>query len=292
MPLDPDRVLKPVKKLRKLIDKMSGQPSPGKVHALRTNTRRFEAMFGALALDQYGFKKSVLKDLSRLRKRAGKVRDMDVLLGYASTVHVKGEDECLVQLLEGLGRRRRKRAKSLSAEAKRLRPELRKSLDRTPAELNEFIRHCNAEHIAANAAGTAVKLASDLAAPRRLGRDTLHPYRLKVKELQNVLKLTDGGSNGEFVNELGEVKDAIGEWHDWEELLPIARRMLDHGARCKLLSEIKSIAGRKYDHAVALTEALRKRHLKPARPRRKRSAAAPSKVPTQPVLEATASLAG
>ena len=292
MPLDPDRVLKPVKKLRKLIDKMSGQPRPGKVHALRTNTRRFEAMFGALALDQYGFKKSVLKDLSRLRKRAGKVRDMDVLLGYASTVHVKGEDECLVQLLEGLGRRRRKRAKSLSAEAKRLRPELRKSLDRTPAELNEFIRHGNAEHIAANAAGTAVKLASDLAAPRRLGRDTLHPYRLKVKELQNVLKLTDGGSNGEFVNELGEVKDAIGEWHDWEELLPIARRMLDHGARCKLLSEMKSIAGRKYDHAVALTEALRKRHLKPARPRRKRSAAAPSKVPTQPVLEATASLAG
>jgi len=292
VPLDPDRVLKPVKKLRKLIDKMSGQPRPGKVHALRTNTRRLEAMFGALALDQYGFKKAVLKDLSRLRKRAGRVRDMDVLLGYASTVHVKGEDECLVQLLEGLGRRRRKRAKSLSAEAKRLRPELRKGLDRTPAELNEFIRHCNAEHIAANAAGTALKLASDLAAPRRLGRDTLHPYRLKVKELQNVLKLTDGGSNGEFVNELGEVKDAIGEWHDWEELLPIARRMLDHGARCKLLSEIKSIAGRKYDHAVALTEALRKRHLKPARPRRKRSAAAPSKVPTQPVLEATASLAG
>ena len=32
-----------------------------------------------------------------------------------------------------------------------------------------------------------------------------------------------GGATPRFVDDLGKVKDAIGEWHDWEELASIAR---------------------------------------------------------------------
>jgi CHAD domain-containing protein len=61
MALDRDSLLKPVKKLRKLIDKVDTKPTPERVHDLRTNTRRFEAMFEALSLDAQGIGKSVLK---------------------------------------------------------------------------------------------------------------------------------------------------------------------------------------------------------------------------------------
>ena len=108
MALDRSRLLKPMKKLEKLVNDLDSQPTPEKVHDLRTNTRRLEAIFEALSLDSQGPGKSMLKDLGRLRKRAGKVRDMDVLTSYASTVHLDGEEECTVQLLEHLGAERQK----------------------------------------------------------------------------------------------------------------------------------------------------------------------------------------
>jgi CHAD domain-containing protein len=288
MALDANRLLKPVKKLRKLVKKIPAQPTPDEVHGLRTNTRRLEAIFDALSLDGHGTGKTTLKHLARLRKRAGKVRDMDVLTGYASTVHVPDEGECLVRLLEHLGATRRGLAKKLHREVKRLRPPLRNDLYRTQAVLARLVRknRDGAGESAAgeNASASAVKLAAQLANPRRLSRQTLHPYRLKVKELRNVLQMAAGPARPKFVKALGEVKDAIGEWHDWEELAGIAEKVLDHGKECGLMAELKRMASSKYDHAVALAESLRKEYLRRA-PQRKR-------IPAEPVLRATAMLAG
>src|SRR6185295_19133318 len=102
MALDNNRLLKPVKKLRKLVAKIKRQPPPPEVHELRTNARRFEAVFKALSLDEEGAGKKVLKDVGRLRRRAGKARDIDVLTGVASTIHLPGEEDCSIQLLEYL----------------------------------------------------------------------------------------------------------------------------------------------------------------------------------------------
>ena len=49
VPLDPERVLKPTRKLRKLLKNMPKQPAPEQVHDLRTNTRRFEAILAAVS---------------------------------------------------------------------------------------------------------------------------------------------------------------------------------------------------------------------------------------------------
>ena len=101
-----------------------------------TNTRRFEAVFQALSLDEEGIDKELLKDLGRLRKSAGKVRDMDVLTAFASNVHPRGEEECLVKLLEHLGAQRKKQAGKLSAEAIE---KLAKAAKSTPEEI-EFLK--------------------------------------------------------------------------------------------------------------------------------------------------------
>jgi CHAD domain-containing protein len=103
----------------------------------------------------------------------------------------------------------------------------------------------------------AVKLASGLATPERLTRETLHPYRLKVKELRNVLRMADRASSTRFVEALGKVQDAIGEWHDWDELVSIAEK-LEHGKECRLRIELQHNARRKYKHALALSQKLRK----------------------------------
>jgi CHAD domain-containing protein len=283
MALDRSRLLKPVKKLKKLVKKMGGQPPPEAVHDLRTNTRRFEAMAKALALETQGIGKSMLKGLGRVRKRAGKVRDMDVLTSFASTVHVDGEEECTVKLLEHLGARRLKLAGKLHREVGRLQPALRRKLGRTPAVVDRLIRK-DGGRTGEEAAATAAKLAAQLADPARLNRANLHPYRLKVKALRNVLQMA-AGPYPQFVSELGEVKDAIGEWHDWEELVRIAEKRLDHGARCGLTAELKRIAKGKYEDALARAGALRSRYL--------RNAPGPGKgkVPAAAVWEATATLA-
>ena len=147
-----------------------------------------------------------------------------------------------------------------------------------------------ADSAAANAAATAVRLSAQLGAPPRLNKTNLHPYRLKVKELQNILLLAEAPSRPRFVEDLGHVKDAIGEWHDRQELVGIASKRLDHSGRCLLLAELKRIAGSKYDHALTLALKLRKTYLQSSRPERK--SAATAGVPRPPVWEAMARLAG
>jgi CHAD domain-containing protein len=293
MALDQTRLVKPVKKLRKLLGKLDSKPAPEQVHDLRTRARRFEAAFGALALDDAGIPKTLLKDLGRLRKRAGKVRDMDVLTEFAAAVSPKGQEECHVRLLEHLGARRQKQAAKLYSEVSQSRPGLRKELDQASSLMTKLLGkkgNTAADRATANAAATAVRIAAQLATPARLNRTNLHPYRLKVKELQNILLMAQAPSPPRFVEDLGEVKDAIGEWHDYAELVRIASKQLDHDGNCALRAELKRIAAGKYDHALSLALKLRKTYLQSAGPKRKSAASAG--VPRPPVWEAMAKLAG
>jgi CHAD domain-containing protein len=288
MALDRNRLLKPTKKLRKLVNKMDSKPSPDEVHDLRTNTRRFEATFEVLSLDLDCMNTSMLKKLARCRKRAGKVRDLDVLTSYASTVHLEGEEDCETQLLEHIGGKRQRLAKKLHGEIRRLGPALRKDLKRTLAELKKAFR--KDDMLVPSAAAAAAKLGVQLAFPPQLGMQNLHPYRLKIKTLQNVLRMAATPSP-KFVEDLGDVKDAIGEWHDWEELVSLAQQVLDHGKACGLVVELKNTAKRKYEHALARAEALRKTYLRSAGPRKQGTSTASPKIPVEPVWEAIAMLA-
>src|SRR5690242_3274481 len=106
MGLDSEQVHKPVRKIRKLLKRLPKQPNPEQVHQLRTNFRRLEAVLASLSLDQKEHR--LLKQLGRLRRKAGGVRDMDVLIGYVPTVQADREQTCAVRLLEHLGGMRRR----------------------------------------------------------------------------------------------------------------------------------------------------------------------------------------
>src|SRR5579863_3149192 len=105
------------------------------VHRFRTNSRRVEALVAEL-VPENGNKKKLLKLLSKLRKRAGRVRDLDVQIGFLKNLRVPDRQNHRAQLLELLaeehGRRSKKLAKSFDVETVR---ELRKRLRRAQSEI-------------------------------------------------------------------------------------------------------------------------------------------------------------
>jgi CHAD domain-containing protein len=237
------------------------------VHDLRTNCRRIEALLPALSLDADRNGRRILKQISKLRKRAGKVRDMDVLTGYAaSVVQPVGEEQCSVRLLEYLGAERQAHSDKLYSVERRYAPKLRKRLKRCSRKLSRMLpekekNSSDESALETDVAATALKLTSDLAHPARLDKRNLHPYRLKVKELRNLLQMAEDGNKQEFVARLGEIKDAIGEWHDWQELLSIAIEVIDHGSKCRFVKELRAIGERKYQDALRQSEMMRSRFL-------------------------------
>ena len=297
MALDAKRVQKPVRKLRKLLNRMPSDPAPEDVHDLRTNCRRIEAMLPALSFHSKPQGRRMLKRISKLRKRAGKVRDMDVFTAYVMKLpDLQNEQECSVQLLEHMGAKRRKYANKLNGVRLRYRSSLRKTLKRTSKLMKRSLPEdssLNLDATSANARATsnALQLLTRLSAPRKLGRANLHPFRLHVKELRSILQMSGDTRQQNFIDRLDEVKDAIGEWHDWEELGGIANKFLAHHGQCHLLQEIRTIAASKYRHALRQSQSLRKEFLGVAEGSRSRSSRNQSRIPAQPVWAATAALA-
>jgi CHAD domain-containing protein len=298
MALEPDRIQKPLRKVRKLLKKMPALPTPEDIHDFRTSSRRVEEILQVLSLDSRGKGRRTAKALSGLRKRAGKVRDMDVLTSYATNLrhpHEEEERDCSVRLLEHLGAERHKYARKFHAVTQQSAAKLNKGLKRISNKVDKVLPAKNSAVSSKNAATSdvaaeALKLVSELASASRVGKSNLHSYRLKVKELQTLLKMADS-RGAEFVNKLGEVKDAIGEWHDWEELVAIAGDVLDHGAACKLIRELKRTREQKYTRALALFQGTRRKYLREFDQRSPASPRHSLKRPAESVLSATAAIA-
>ena len=85
------------------------------------------------------------------------------------------------------------------------------------------------------------------------------------------------------------MKDAIGEWHDWEGLIATAGDVLDHGPGCQLLRKFKENSETKFEQALALATKLRKNYLKPAERKMAKRAGAGQRL-GRPALVATSAL--
>ncbi len=289
MPLDLNRIQKSVRKLKKFVKSAPAQPSPEQIHDLRTHARKLESTLHALSLDSSGKERRLLKSIKRIRQRAGKVRDMDVLMAHVCSANADGEQDCEIQLLEHLGNQRRTHAKKLHSTVVKESTVLKKGLQTETAELENLLQDGKSSDAGAEAMAHAVELSIELANPPRLNRNNLHPYRLKVKELRYVLQLAQTDGQPAFVRDLGEVKDAIGEWHDWEELIATAGDVLDHGPGCQLLRKFKENSETKFEQALALATKLRKNYLKPAERKMAKRAGAGQRL-GRPALVATSAL--
>ena len=289
MALDLGGIRKATRRVSEFARRNPKSPGSGDVHKLRTSIRHLKTALVALRLDSKRSVGSLLRGLRKVRRRAGRVRDMDVLTAKALTVDRSGEQDCLVRLLEHLGAERNKRARKLRQAIKKRRRKLRRGLERVERSAGRTGKDKDAG-AAPDVAARALRLSSALSRPGRLGKDNLHEYRLRVKELRDVLRLSDRAADSALVKRLEAVKDAIGDWHDWVELTDIAADRLDHGASCELVRHLETIRDSRYRHALSLTRALIERHLR-AKPRKRRKPAAARAPIATPVLETVAVIA-
>jgi CHAD domain-containing protein len=260
MAIDIARLEQSVSRLDKFLKKAPKNPTPKKIHDVRTSTRKLESALESLTIRNKAAKKRLLRDLPVIRKRCGKVRDMDVLTGHAITVKLEdGEQDCLIQVLERLGATRVKYAKRLRQEVKRCAPQIRRDLARVEKTVQKLDRAAKNRGAVPDTqtTGMATEMAAELHNPAHLNHNNLHPYRLKVKQLRYVLQLSQEAQHDRFVAVLGEVKDCIGEWHDWGELVAIASDLLSPGPQCKFVQQLKRIAGEKFEKALAITNKMR-----------------------------------
>jgi CHAD domain-containing protein len=254
--LQPKQVEKPLLKLRKQLNKFPASPAPEDVHSLRTQTRRLEAIMTALGLNRDKTARRLLKLITPVRKAAGKVRDMDVLIGDTLTLSEDQRSQAVVLLVEHLAKMRVKNARKLHEEVSSRRQDLctglkyeakqvRKRLNSSSPELDDEA----APHI----------LITELSHWPDLNEDNLHLFRLRIKELRYMLQL-GANADGRLVSELGEVKDTIGEWHDWVELLKIAGKALREEKDNKVLTKIAQIGKEKLAEALSIANRVRGRY--------------------------------
>jgi CHAD domain-containing protein len=274
MPFDIERIHKSANRVVKFLRKNSRRPRSNAVHDLRTSINTLETTFITVGLSSKRTVKRFLRDLRKLRERAGKVRNMDVLIDKVLTLKQDGEQDCLIRLLGHLAAEWNIRVKKLHRLIEAVGPKLRRDLKRNSKRVEELLQEAETDPGDSVAIpmtiAKAMMLSSELKAPSRLTKKNLHGYRVKVKELRNVFYMSDHFGSPELLEKLREVKDAIGDWHDWGELAEIAAHVLDdHGASCKLLKQIKKSSESKYDHALVLTGRWRSQYLKGGPTRRK-----------------------
>lgn len=265
MAIERDNLQKPVSTLRKAMERLGKDPTEEEVHKLRTESRRLESMVSALRPGSKKDARRLLKSVRPVRRAAGKVRDMDVLsakvLGLGSGVGDAGR----VRLLEHLGGMRMKSARVLFDVVSARRPAALRRLKQQSRLIDrEFGGSGDATGAAERVAAAALELAEDLARWPMLTPETLHDFRKKVKALRYVLELVEE-RDAKLVKELGEVKDRIGEWHDWLVLTEIAGEVLDRKENRGLLREIATKEGETYRLAVGAEKRLRERCFGPGK---------------------------
>ena len=266
----PEHLREPFRKLRESLKHIEKNPPPEDVHKLRIQARRIESIASALA--PAGGKKArrMIRPVKQLRRAAGGVRDMDVLITNALSLRNPANSPSLARLVDYLKSTRAQNAlkllKTVDRESKLARKSLRqysRLIKSVPQASDGVLRSSSATHAPGDPLYAAVgELIAELTAWPLLTVRTIHQYRLKVKELRYVLQALPE-SDKAFVDALGVVKDQIGEWHDWQQLAEVAREALPEHEDQALLEEIRKMARKRLRQAKAVSNAMREHWLTP-----------------------------
>jgi CHAD domain-containing protein len=271
MPIASKRSRAVFQKLERDLLDLSRKPRAESVHRFRTGTRRLQILLGKLSPKLDRGEKKLLKLLGRIRKRAGKVRDLDMQSTALRSLKVPREPRRKTQLVNHLielrGRQEKKLRKELDKSAIR---EIRKRLKRAA---RRFDPEAGSDPLAAARA----MLESLQPSNTPLTEAILHQYRILTKRARYAAEFAKPSPEAEkFIAEMKSLQDALGDWHDWLTLTQTASKHLGDVRESSLVAELHNVTGAKFRHAVALLSQTR---TKPA-PSIKRPTQAPSPAPT------------
>jgi CHAD domain-containing protein len=263
-----ERARKAVRELNKTLKNLPIDPPPNEVHKLRTATRRVEAIAAALAQVESKESRRALKAIEPIRKAAGGVREMDVLLANARRLARTSAGDSLTRLVEHLQIARQQNADLLRRALARRRDAARENLKK----YSRFIQSAlDPRKSASSSSGSpthwhegvhaaAMNVVRELGEWPPLNAENIHAFRLKVKELRYILQLS-GDANSDLEEMLGNVQRRIGDWHDWQQLEEIAGQLLKIELDGALLTRIGSISSRKFHQALKAANTWRGKYL-------------------------------
>jgi CHAD domain-containing protein len=245
MPIDLKRSRQTFQRLGRELTKLTKEPVPQSVHKFRTNSRRVEALLSEVAHELNRNDKKLLKLLSRLRKKAGQVRDLDVEIAALRGLKIPEGNGHKSQFVDALVRERSKREQKLvKAFDRQTAAKVRKRLKRAAGEI-EIPK--NTEPLIL----TLSKLA-------KLGRNhvpltekTLHQYRIIGKRARYIAELADHDSEAKrIVDQLKHMQDVIGDWHDWLKLTQRAEALFGGVQDSALVAMLRNVTQAKFRQSV------------------------------------------
>jgi CHAD domain-containing protein len=262
MPIDQQRSRSLFLKLNRLLSRVPSRPIPDVVHQLRTTTRRVEALLEALSPDADRSQRRLARSLKRLRRRAGRIRDLDVHQAALRSLKIGRDTNRKQQLMTELGERRSRQERKL---LKRLDREsvtdLRKRLNRAAAQV---LKPANGRRTRNPGSNPGVShqqmdpLATALRMFARMARETgpltdanLHQFRTRCKRIRYVAEM--GGDKREIesvVKEFKRLQDAVGIWHDWLTLTQAADDLFGSPNDSALLNALQNITRAKFVEAL------------------------------------------
>ena len=246
----PEHTRATFRKLARQMSKLAEKLAPENVHKFRTSSRRVEVLLSDLAENRTGNDKKLLKLLGRLRKKAGRVRDLDVQSGALRSLKIPQEPGRKSQLMRTLAEERARREKKLAKSLdKRTVGEVRKRLKRTTASL-EIPKN-------ADPLSQARQKLNDLEVDQGVVTEkTLHQFRIAGKRARYIAELA--GKDAEatrLIALLNHMQDVIGDWHDWVQLADKAEELFGGVQDSALVAALRNITRAKFRQAVnTLTE--------------------------------------
>lgn len=245
MSIDLNRSRQTFQRLGRELAKLAKRPAPKSVHKFRTNGRRVEALLDELAPQIARNEKKLLKQLSQLRKKAGRVRDLDV--GIAALHGLKipegngHKSQFLDSLVEERGRRERKLAKAFDRTTV---SELAKRLKRAASDI-EIPEDADPLTLAQS------KLAKLVRDHQTLTEKTLHQYRIVGKRTRYIAELAgDDPEASRLIGQLKHMQDVIGDWHDWLKLTQKAEALFGGVRDSALVAMLRNVTQAKFRQSV------------------------------------------
>jgi CHAD domain-containing protein len=251
MPIDAQRSRAVFQKLESDLIKLSSKPQAKSVHRFRTGTRRVQILLGELSSKLDGSEKKLLKLLNRIRKRAGKLRDLDVQLTALRSLKVQREPRRKTQLVNHLIELR-------TAQEKKLRKsvddetvhEIRKRLKRAAKEFNP--------KAARDPLAAAKSMLERFDGNAPITEAALHQYRILSKRARYAAEFVSPPSlAAPLIAEIKRFQDALGDWHDWLTLAQTAGNQLGEMHESALVAELRNVTGAKYRRALAAVSHMR-----------------------------------
>ena len=249
MPVDLKRSRLVFQRLARELTKLAKNPAPESVHKFRTNSRRVEALLSEVAGPLNRNDKKLLKLLSRLRKKAGRVRDLDVEIASLRSLKIPEGNGHKSEFLSALVQDRAKHEQKLATAFNRKTADaVRKRLKRA----REIDIPTDTEPLTL----TLNKLA-------KLGREhvmltekTLHQYRIIGKRARYVAELADPDAEAKrVIDQLKHMQDVIGDWHDWLKLTQKAEALFGGVRDSALVAMLRNVTQAKFRQSVdAVTE--------------------------------------